>query len=69
MQTNVGGVDRLARFVIGLILAILVIANLVKGVAAVIVGIIAILLVFTSLFGFCALYVPFKFSTTKKKSE
>ena len=69
MQKNVGAVDRLVRFVIGVILAVLVIANAVKGVGAVILGIIAILLLATSIFGFCGLYVPLKVSTLKKKSE
>jgi hypothetical protein len=69
MQKNMGAIDRLVRFVIGVILAILVIANVVKGVGAVILGIIAILMLFTSIFGFCALYVPLKMSTLKKKSE
>ena len=67
MQKNMGAVDRLVRFVIGVVLAILVIANAVKGAGAVILGIIAILLLLTSIFGFCGLYVPLKISTLKKK--
>ncbi len=67
MQTNIGSIDRFIRLVIGLVLAILVIAKAVTGTAAVVLGIIAILAIFTSLFGFCALYVPFKASTVKKK--
>jgi len=67
MQKNMGAVDRLVRFVIGVVLAILVIASAVKGAGAVILGIIAILLLLTSIFGFCGLYVPLKISTLKKK--
>ncbi len=69
MQKNMGAVDRLVRFVIGIVLAILVIAKAVTGVAEVIVGIVAVILVFTSLFGFCGMYVPLKMSTLKRKTE
>ncbi len=69
MQRNMGAIDRFIRFVIALVLAILVIAKAVTGAAGVIVGIIAIVLLFTSLFGFCGLYVPLKISTQKRKTE
>jgi len=68
MQTNMGALDRLIRFVMGVILAILVIANAVKGTGAVIVGIIAIVLLLTSIFGFCGIYEPLNISTLKRKT-
>jgi len=68
MQKNMGALDRLIRFIIGVVLAILVIANSVTGTAAVVVGIVAILLLLTSIFGFCGLYVPLKISTLKRKT-
>ncbi len=66
MQKNMGALDRLIRFIIGVVLAILVIANSVTGTAAVVVGIVAILLLLTSILGFCGLYVPLKISTLKR---
>jgi hypothetical protein len=69
MQTNMGALDRLIRFIIGVVLAILVIANAVKGTAAIVIGIIAIAMLLTSILGFCGLYVPLKISTIKRKAQ
>ena len=69
MQKNIGALDRLIRFIAGAVLAILVIASAVTGTAAVVLGIIAILLLLTSIISFCPLYVPFKISTLKKTPE
>ena len=37
------------------------------GVAAIILGILALVFMLTSLIGFCPLYVPFKIATISKK--
>jgi hypothetical protein len=67
MNKNMGAIDRLIRLIIGVVLAILVIAKAVTGVGAVIIGIVAIILLATGIFGFCGLYVPLKVSTLKQK--
>ena len=69
MQKNMGALDRLIRLIAGAVLAILVIANAVKGTAAVVLGIIAVVLLLTSIISFCPLYVPFKISTLRKAPE
>jgi len=68
MQKNMGTFDRLIRIIIGVIMAILVIAKTVTGVGAVILGIIAIALLLTGITGMCPLYVPLKISTLKQKT-
>lgn len=67
MQKNMGALDRLIRFIVGAVLAILVIFSAVTGTVAVVLGLIAIVLLLTSIIAFCPLYVPLKISTLKKK--
>ncbi|MEN8116958.1 MAG: DUF2892 domain-containing protein [Bacteroidota bacterium] len=61
MKCNVGSVDRLARIIVGLVIAILgVIFDSWWGL----IGLVPIA---TGLFKFCPLYVPLKISTCKKE--
>jgi hypothetical protein len=41
----------------------------ISGVAAVILGIIAVIFILTSIIGFCPLYVPLKISTIGKSKQ
>lgn len=61
---NVGGFDRIARIVLGVIL-IAVGFFVLSGTVGVIVGIVGFIPLLTGLFGWCPLYLPFKFSTCK----
>lgn len=45
---------------------ILLLAGVVRGAPGIILGIVALALLFTSLTGFCSLYVPFGISTVRK---
>jgi small-conductance mechanosensitive channel len=67
MKVNMGVADRIIRIIVALIIALLYFMNQITGVAAIVLGILAIILVLTSLVGNCLLYVPFKISTKKKK--
>jgi hypothetical protein len=64
-KTNMGSVDRAIRLVLAAVLLILILTQVVTGTLAIISGIIALVLVLTSVVAFCPLYVPFKFSTKK----
>ena len=66
MTKNVGTVDRIVRFVIAGAIAILYFTGVITGAPAIILGILAVVLLATSIVGFCPLYVPFKLSTAKK---
>ena len=66
MKKNMGTVDRLMRVLLAVVVLILYLTGNITGLAAAILGIIALVFVVTSIIGFCPLYVPFKISTIKK---
>ena len=62
MQCNVGGVDKTARIVVGIVLLSLVF--LLPGDGRWL-GLIGIVPLATGLMGWCPLYLPFKINTAK----
>lgn len=66
MKTNMGGLDRILRIVLAVVIGVLFFLNQITGTAAVVLGIIAIIFLLTSLVGFCPLYVVLGISTKKK---
>jgi hypothetical protein len=66
MKKNMGLADRTIRILIAILLGILIFAGQIVGVTATILGIVAIVLLLTSVIGFCPLYVLLKRSTLKK---
>jgi hypothetical protein len=66
MKKNMGTIDRIIRILLAVVVIILYLSGSITGVAAIILGILAIVFIITSLIGFCPLYVPFKISTIKK---
>ena len=69
MKKNIGAVDKSIRVLAAIVIAILYFTNVISGTLAIILGIIAIALIITSLFSFCAAYVPLKVSTVKKETK
>lgn len=65
MKKNMGTIDRIVRIVAGLLIAVLYFTGQISGLAATILGLIALILIVTSFVGFCPLYAPFRFSTRK----
>ena len=61
MKNNVGGIDRILRFVFGLALMVAVATG---GIGA--WGWIGVVPLATSMFGFCPAYLPFGFSSCLK---
>lgn len=61
-----GTVDRVIRVLLAVVVLILYLTGNITGLAATILGVIAVIFVVTSIIGFCPLYVPFKISTIKK---
>jgi hypothetical protein len=68
MQKNMGTIDRVVRFALALLVAVLYFTGQISGTAAIILGIVAVAFFATSLVGTCPIYAPFKIST-RKKSE
>ena len=69
MKKNMGRLDILIRIFIALIIVILLLTRVLSGVAAILLGIIAVIFLLTSLFRFCPLYVPLRISTRKKEES
>lgn len=68
MKLNMGSVDRVLRLLLTLVVVILLIAGVLKGAFAIILGIIAVIFFITSVIGFCPLYVILGLSTKKRVS-
>jgi hypothetical protein len=69
MKKNMGTVDRIIRIILAIVVAVLYFTGQITGIAAIILGILALIFVVTSAIGFCPLYVPFKLSTIKKEGK
>jgi hypothetical protein len=66
MKKNMGTVDKIIRILLAIVVIVLYLNESITGVAAIILGILAIVFILTSLIGFCPLYVPLKISTIGK---
>jgi Protein of unknown function (DUF2892). len=61
MICNVGKIDKSIRLIIGVVIAVLGLYYQSWW------GLLAIIPILTAIFGFCALYIPFKINTCKKE--
>lgn len=66
MKSNMGTADRIIRLLIVIVIAVLYVMGQISGIAAIILGIIAVAFLVTSLVGWCPSYLPFGISTRKK---
>ncbi|MGB2906038.1 MAG: DUF2892 domain-containing protein [Candidatus Aminicenantaceae bacterium] len=66
MKQNMGKTDRVLRTVLAVIVAVLYFSKQLTGLAAIILGLFAIVFLVTSVLGFCPLYVPLGISSIKK---
>jgi len=67
MKKNLGIFDRSVRVIAALVIVVLIVAKVLTGTLAIVLGILAAVFVLTAVIGFCPLYCPFKLSTQKKK--
>ncbi len=56
MLRNEGPLDRIARLVIGAVLAVVAVVAGVSSILGIVLGIVAVVLVATAVVGFCPLY-------------
>lgn len=66
MKKNMGTADRIIRVILAIAVGILYAAGQITGTAAVILGVLAVILLVTGVVGFCPLYAPFGISTMKR---
>jgi hypothetical protein len=67
MKKNVGGIDKVIRILIALVVIVLYFTHAISGTLAIILLILSAILILTSLISFCPLYWPFGISTNKTK--
>ena len=63
MKSNVGTVDRFLRILLAVIVGVLYFTNVIGGTTAIVLGVIAAILLLTSLVSFCPLYAALGLST------
>ncbi|NBC87755.1 MAG: DUF2892 domain-containing protein [Bacteroidetes bacterium] len=66
MKKNMGIIDRILRISIALIIGVLYFTGQISGLAATILGVIAVAFILTSFVGSCPAYLPFGLSTLRK---
>ena len=69
MKKNIGNTDKLIRLMLALLVAVLYYTGVISGTFAIILGVIAVVLVVTSMFSFCGLYTILGINTCKTKTE
>lgn len=69
MKRNMGLPDRIVRIVLATIAPVLYFADIVSGTLAMVLLVISGILLVTSLFRFCPLYVPFGINTNKESKN
>jgi Protein of unknown function (DUF2892) len=67
MKKNMGAIDKAVRLFLVALIAVLYFTHAISGLAAIILGIFAVVFLLTSLVGTCPLYLPFGISTAKKQ--
>lgn len=63
-----GGVDKIIRIVVALIITALYFTNIISGVLGIVLIVLSGVFVLTSLIGFCPLYTLFGVNTCAKKN-
>ncbi len=60
-----GNLDRILRFVIAIVIAVLYYTNVISGTNAIILLVVSVAFIITSFIGFCPLYSPFGIRTKR----
>lgn len=66
MKKNMSALDRVIRVSLAILVAILYFTNVISGTWAIIFGVLALILLLTSLVSFCPLYALFGISTRQE---
>jgi len=69
MKINMGKIDRILRFLLGVLVIYLYFTNQISGLWAIVLGIFAIIFIITSFIGFCPVYTLLGIRTNKKEKE
>ncbi|HEX6268992.1 MAG TPA: DUF2892 domain-containing protein [Anaerolineales bacterium] len=66
MKRNLSDTDRILRVIVAAVFAYLYFSGIVTGAFGIVLIVLGAVFVLTSIFAFCPLYLPFKFSTYKR---
>jgi dolichyl-phosphate-mannose--protein O-mannosyl transferase len=66
MKKNMGTIDRVIRLFVVVVIAVLYYTGQLTGLAATILGIVAVAFLITGVVGWCPGYLPFGISTRKR---
>jgi small-conductance mechanosensitive channel len=66
MKKNMGSTDRISRIIFAIAIGVLYFTKAIEGTAALVLGVLAIIMVLTSFISFCPLYLSFGINTNKK---
>jgi hypothetical protein len=69
MKKNMGGLDRMIRIVIAIVLIVLYFTDQISGITGIILLVLAGIFVLTSLVRVCPLYMPFGLNSCTKKEK
>ncbi|GJQ64397.1 MAG: hypothetical protein SCALA702_34500 [Melioribacteraceae bacterium] len=69
MKNNMGTVDRIIRIILALLVIVFYLTGDLSGLAAIILGIFALVFLVTSFTGFCLLYKLLNVSTEQKIAD
>lgn len=67
MKKNIGEADKIVRTILAIVIVILFFVKVISGTLGWVLLALAVVLLLTSLTGFCLLYVPFRINTRKKR--
>jgi small-conductance mechanosensitive channel len=63
---NMGSADRIIRILLALVVGVLILTHQLTGIAAIVLGVLAVIFLLTSFVGFCPAYKPLGISTCRK---
>ena len=69
MKKNMGSVDKVIRFSVAGVILFMYFNQMISGVAAIILMVLAAIFILTSFVSFCPLYFPFGISTIEKRKN
>lgn len=69
MKKNMGTIDRILRVSIALVIGALYFTDVISGLVATILGVVAVAFILTSSVGSCPLYLPFGLSTLRESKS
>jgi len=69
MKKNMGSADRIIRFIIAAVIAVLYFTNVISGTLGLVLLVLAGVFVLTSFISFCPLYAPFGLSSCSVKDK